>query len=69
MAYVYITIKEPRHKTRYQIGFIGPHGSFVTEHETINRKAAAARTSWLNGGAYSDFVRKTRFFTVGSSEP
>jgi hypothetical protein len=58
MAYVYITIKEPRHKTRYQVGFFSPNGSFLTEHETINRKAAAARASWLNGGAYSDFVRK-----------
>jgi hypothetical protein len=57
MSYVYITINEPRYKTRYRVGFFKPNGTFVTEHESLNKQAAAARTSWLNGGSYCDAIR------------
>ena len=57
MSYVYITINEPHYKTRYRVGFFRFDGIFVTEHESLNKQAAAARTSWLNGGIYCDTIR------------
>jgi hypothetical protein len=55
--FIYLTANEPRHKTRYRVGHYRPDGGFVLEHETTSKAAAAARTSWLNGGNYCDTIK------------
>ncbi|MGB7565953.1 MAG: hypothetical protein WBM08_14530 [Prochlorococcaceae cyanobacterium] len=55
--FVYITVNEPQRRTRYRVGHYRPDGCFVIEHETYDKHAAAARTSWLNGGSYCDIIK------------
>jgi hypothetical protein len=61
MSYVYIEARDltldPEPKRIYRVGFYTPSGEFRTEHRTTNKRAAAARTSWLNGGSYCDLIR------------
>jgi hypothetical protein len=58
MSYIYIEDRPPTKGAKhYLIGFLRQDGSFVVEHRTTNKRAAAARTSWLNGGSYCDTIR------------
>jgi hypothetical protein len=64
MSYVYLPATginsltdEPVPRPVYKVGFYRPDGTFQTERRTANQRAAAARTSWLNGGSYCDIIR------------